>query len=43
MNIAQLRNVLLLAKTLHFTRAAEEANIVQPALSRQIQQAQGDC
>ena len=38
MNISQLKNVLVLARTLHFTRAAEEANIVQPALSRQIQQ-----
>ena len=36
MNIQQLRNATLLAKHLHFTKAAEEANIVQPALSRQI-------
>ena len=38
MNIAQLKNALVLARTLHFTKAAEEVNIVQPALSRQIQQ-----
>jgi DNA-binding transcriptional LysR family regulator len=36
MNIQQLRNALILAKRLHFTKTAEEARIVQPALSRQI-------
>ncbi|MFM8361132.1 MAG: LysR family transcriptional regulator [Haliscomenobacter sp.] len=36
MNIQQLRNALILAKRLHFTKTAEEASIVQPALSRQI-------
>lgn len=36
MNIQQIRNALLLARRLHFTKAAEEINIVQPALSRQI-------
>jgi DNA-binding transcriptional LysR family regulator len=34
----QLRNALVLAKRLHFTQAAMEVNIVQPALSRQILQ-----
>ncbi|WP_271767720.1 LysR family transcriptional regulator [Aquimarina algiphila] len=38
MNIQQLENVLLLSEKLNFTRAAEELNIVQPALSRQIKQ-----
>ena len=36
MNIQQLRNALILSKRLHFTKTAEEACIVQPALSRQI-------
>lgn len=36
MEIQQLRNALILAKRLHFTRTAEEVHIVQPALSRQI-------
>ncbi|MBQ4819243.1 LysR substrate-binding domain-containing protein [Aquimarina sp. MMG016] len=38
MNIRQLKNILVLAEKLNFTRAAEELNIVQPALSRQIKQ-----
>lgn len=38
MNVDQLKHVLILAKTLHFTKAAAEMNIVQPALSRQIKQ-----
>ncbi|OED42595.1 hypothetical protein AB832_02970 [Flavobacteriaceae bacterium (ex Bugula neritina AB1)] len=38
MNLQQLHNVLTLADRLNFTRAAEELNIVQPALSRQIKQ-----
>lgn len=36
MNIQQIRNALILSKRLHFTKTAEEAHIVQPALSRQI-------
>ena len=36
MNIQQFRNAVILAKRLHFTKTAEEVNIVQPALSRQI-------
>ncbi|MDH7445647.1 LysR family transcriptional regulator [Aquimarina sp. 2201CG14-23] len=38
MNIQQLKNVLLLSEKLNFTRASEELNIVQPALSRQVKQ-----
>ncbi len=38
MNIYQVKNVLMLAEKLNFTRAAAELNIVQPALSRQIKQ-----
>ncbi len=37
MDIQQLRNFLLLCDTLNFRKAAEQINIVQPALSRQIQ------
>lgn len=38
MNLDQLRNLLTLAKTLHFTETAKKVNIVQPALSKQLQQ-----
>ncbi|MEO0899001.1 MAG: LysR family transcriptional regulator [Bacteroidota bacterium] len=38
MNLQHLRNARVLAKTLHFTKAAQEIHIVQPALSRQIRQ-----
>ncbi|AXT59762.1 LysR family transcriptional regulator [Aquimarina sp. AD10] len=38
MTIQQLKNVIVLSEKLNFTRAAEELNIVQPALSRQIKQ-----
>ena len=37
MDIQQLKNFLALADTLNFRKAAEQINIVQPALSRQIQ------
>jgi DNA-binding transcriptional LysR family regulator len=37
MDIQQLKNFLALAETLNFRKAAEQINIVQPALSRQIQ------
>jgi DNA-binding transcriptional LysR family regulator len=37
MDIQQLRNFLVLCNTLNFRKASEEINIVQPALSRQIQ------
>lgn len=36
MNIQQLKSAIVLSEKLNFTRAAEELNIVQPALSRQI-------
>ncbi len=38
MNLQQLKNVVVLAEKLNFTRAATTLNIVQPALSRQIKQ-----
>jgi DNA-binding transcriptional LysR family regulator len=37
MKIQQLKNFLVLCETLNFREAAEQINIVQPALSRQIQ------
>ncbi len=38
MEMQQVRYFLALARTLNFTRAAEEANVSQPALTRAIQQ-----
>jgi DNA-binding transcriptional LysR family regulator len=37
MDIRQLENFLILCETLNFRKAAEQINIVQPALSKQIQ------
>jgi len=37
MDIQQIKNFLALCDTLNFRKAAEQINIVQPALSRQIQ------
>jgi DNA-binding transcriptional LysR family regulator len=37
MDIQQIKNFLILCNTLNFRKAAEQINIVQPALSRQIQ------
>src|SRR5258708_31739283 len=37
MDIQQLKNFLVLCDTLNFRKAAEQINIVQPALSKQIQ------
>src|ERR1700716_4361158 len=37
MDVQQLKNFLVLCDTLNFRKAAEQINIVQPALSRQIQ------
>jgi DNA-binding transcriptional LysR family regulator len=37
MDIQQIKNFLFLCETLNFRKAAEQINIVQPALSRQIQ------
>lgn len=37
MDIQQIRNFLILCETLNFRKAADQINIVQPALSKQIQ------
>ncbi len=37
MDVQQIKNFLTLCETLNFRKAAEQINIVQPALSRQIQ------
>jgi DNA-binding transcriptional LysR family regulator len=37
MDVQQIKNFLVLCNTLNFRKAAEQINIVQPALSRQIQ------
>ena len=37
MSTQQIKNFLVLCETLNFRKAAEQINIVQPALSRQIQ------
>lgn len=37
MDIQQIKNFIVLCDTLNFRKAAEQINIVQPALSRQIQ------
>jgi DNA-binding transcriptional LysR family regulator len=37
MDIRQIKNFLVLGETLNFRKAAEQINIVQPALSRQMQ------
>src|SRR5271167_3344283 len=37
MEMQQIRYFLTLAQTLNFTRAAEECNVTQPALTRAIQ------
>src|SRR5437879_1351062 len=37
MDIQQFKNFLILCDTLNYRKAAEQINIVQPALSRQIQ------
>jgi DNA-binding transcriptional LysR family regulator len=37
MDIQQIKNFLILCDTLNYRKAAEQINIVQPALSRQIQ------
>jgi DNA-binding transcriptional LysR family regulator len=37
MDIQQIKNFLVLCETLNFRKAAEQINIVQPALSKQIQ------
>jgi DNA-binding transcriptional LysR family regulator len=42
MELHQIRYFLALSKTLNFTRAAEECNVSQPALSRAISQLEGE-
>jgi DNA-binding transcriptional LysR family regulator len=37
MDVRQIKNFLVLCETLNYRKAAEQINIVQPALSRQIQ------
>ena len=38
MEMQQVRYFLAVARTLNFTRAAEECNVAQPTLTRAIQQ-----
>lgn len=42
MEMQQVRYFLALARTLNFTRAAEQANVSQPALTRAIQQLESE-
>src|SRR5215813_11364176 len=42
MEMQQIRYFLALSKTLNFTRAAEECNVTQPALTRAIQALEGE-
>ena len=42
MNLSQLRYFRKLAQVQHFTRAAEELFITQPALSNSIKQLEGE-
>lgn len=42
MEMQQIRYFLALAQTLNFTRAAEECNVTQPALTRAIQALEGE-
>ena len=42
MDIQQIKNFLTLCDTLNFRKAAEQINIVQPALSKQIQLLEGE-
>lgn len=42
MDVQQVKNFLVLCDTLNYRKAAEQINIVQPALSRQIQLLEGE-
>ncbi len=42
MELHQIRYLLALSKSLNFTRAAEECNVSQPALSRAISQLEAE-
>ena len=42
MEMQQIKYYLALAQTLNFTRAAEECNVSQPALTRAIQALEGE-
>jgi DNA-binding transcriptional LysR family regulator len=42
MDVQQIKNFLVLCDTLNFRKAAEQINIVQPALSRQVQLLEND-
>ncbi len=42
MEMQQVRYFLALSRTLNFTRAAEQCNVTQPALTRQIQQLEAE-
>lgn len=42
MEMHQIRYFLAVAETLNFTKAAEQCNVTQPALSRAIQQLEGE-
>ncbi|MEM6318029.1 MAG: LysR family transcriptional regulator [Bacteroidota bacterium] len=42
MTLHDLKSALVLAQKLNFTRSAEALNIVQPALSRKIQQLEAE-
>src|SRR6201993_2155410 len=42
MEMHQVRYFLAVARTLNFTRAAEECHVAQPSLTRAIQQLEGE-
>src|SRR5947209_2836825 len=42
MEMQQVRYFLAVARTLNFTRAAEECNVTQPSLTRAIKQLEGE-
>jgi DNA-binding transcriptional LysR family regulator len=42
MELRKLKSFLIVAKELHFGKAAEKLNITQPALTHQIQQLESE-